>query len=732
MEEFEPIDEMGLEFDRPPGEAGKQVRVRQWFPETLLWRPELITDDQGRATIDVDLADSITSWRLTASAVSANGQLGASQSSLRVFQPFFVDLNLPVALTRGDEVAVPVVVYNYLDEPQEVALTLASAPWFEGLDEAEQSITLQPGEVRSLHYRIRAEKVGRHKLKVTAHSGEVADALEREIEIIPNGRPVETVFNGVLDSATELNLNVPDDAVEGSVTAIVRFYPSTFSHVVEGLDGIFQRPYGCFEQTSSTTYPNVLALAYLKRTGNSAPEVEAQARQYIHLGYQRLLTFEVAGGGFDWFGRPPANRTLTAYGLMEFQDMARVHDVDPALIERTRRWLLGQRKPDGTWDPEGHRFHGDPASGGGDLARLSTTAYIAWAVYDGETNDAQSQATLNYLRSFRPNQIDDPYTLALVCNALLAIDPTTFEAQPYLARLQTLRQTSSDGKRTWWGSSNSGRTMFYGAGRSQDIETTSLAMLALIRGKREAATIRGGLSWLIDHKDGRGTWHSTQATVLALKALIAGTGRTLSDEKERRIELQLADRPAERITIPVDQADVMRQIILSDRFTTGLSKLRLSDATNTSTGYQVVLKYYEELAGPEQPEEPLTVQLEYDRTELAVNDSIVATATVTNRMSEEAPMVMLDLPIPAGFEVSRAEFEERKLLGDIEKYEINARSVIVYLRGLSPEEPLTLAYELKATMPVDILALPAVAYEYYDEDKRGTSQSVRLLVQAAP
>jgi hypothetical protein len=62
-------------------------------------------------------------------------------------------------------------------------------------------------------------------------------------------------------------------------------------------------------------------------------------RQYIQLGYQRLLSFEVPGGAFDWFGRPPANPTLTAYGLMEFADMARVFDVDPALIERTRKGL---------------------------------------------------------------------------------------------------------------------------------------------------------------------------------------------------------------------------------------------------------------------------------------------------------------------------------------------------------------------------------------------------------
>src|SRR5207249_6545461 len=122
-------------------------------------------------------------------------------------------------------------------------------------------------------------------------------------------------------------LNVPENAIEGSAKLIIKIYPSTFSQLVEGLEGIFQMPHGCFEQTSSTTYPNVLALDYLKRTGKASPQVEAKARQYVHLGYQRLVSFEVPGGGFDWYGRPPANEALTAYGLIEFTDMARVHAV---------------------------------------------------------------------------------------------------------------------------------------------------------------------------------------------------------------------------------------------------------------------------------------------------------------------------------------------------------------------------------------------------------------------
>jgi alpha-2-macroglobulin-like protein len=117
-----------------PGEesgAAGPPRVREHFPETLLWRPELITDENGEATLSLELADSITAWRLTAGAVTAEGALGGGEWPIRVFQPFFVDLNLPPALTRGDEVQAPIVVYNYLDEPQTVKLTLKDADWFE-------------------------------------------------------------------------------------------------------------------------------------------------------------------------------------------------------------------------------------------------------------------------------------------------------------------------------------------------------------------------------------------------------------------------------------------------------------------------------------------------------------------------------------------------------------------------------------------------------------------------
>ncbi|MEQ8790740.1 MAG: alpha-2-macroglobulin family protein [Pirellulaceae bacterium] len=712
--------------------APAKPRVRQFFPETLLWKPELVTDEQGVATLDIALADSITTWRLSASAVSGSGQLGAADFPIQVFQPFFVDLDLPVALTRGDRVAVPVVVYNYLDRPQTVKLELKDDAWFSrgaATDvQPSMSLELAPREVRSLTFPIQVEKVGLHQLEVTAIAGDVADALRREIEVIPNGKKIETTASGMLRDPAEVSFTLPDDAIEGSARTIVKLYPSSFSQLVEGLDAIFRMPGGCFEQTSSTTYPNVLALDYLRRTGKSVPAVEAKARQYLNVGYQRLVTFEVSGGGFDWFGNPPANRTLTAYGLMEFEDMAKVHDVDPQLIARTRQWLLSQRRGDGSWPAERGMLN-DGLAGSvnrGEAADLASTAYIAWAVFGAGEASAQAPATLNYLLRYEPGTIGDTYVLAAVIRAISGIDAKHRALDGYLDSLVERAESSDDGKLAWWKQSPGGQTTFYGSGLSGDIETTAMAALALLQANREPAMVKAALSWLAEQKDPHGTWHSTQATVLALKALLEGTSKPLGGEQRRQLEIVLDGETVRTLDIAADQADVMQQIDLTDLVTPGEHQLTLRETTGTGTGYQVLTRHYIESDEPSGEGEPLTIDVAYDRQRLDVDDTVTATASVTNNMPQTAPMVILDLPIPGGFALEAGELDELVGSRKIAKYQLTPRKAIVYLRGLAPGEKLELRYRLRAKMAVKVAVAAAEAYEYYDPAKRGVSEATEL------
>src|SRR5690606_19661676 len=126
----------------------------------------------------------------------------------------------------------------------------------------------------------------------TATGSAMSDAVRREVEVLPDGKPEQAVANGKVGEATQVALAVPEAAISGTARVVVKLYPGVVSQMVEGLEGLLQQPYGCFEQTSSTTYPNVLVLDYLETTGQINPQVRLQAEQYINLGYQRLLTFE--------------------------------------------------------------------------------------------------------------------------------------------------------------------------------------------------------------------------------------------------------------------------------------------------------------------------------------------------------------------------------------------------------------------------------------------------------
>ena len=84
---------------------------------------------------------------------------------------------------------------------------------------------------------------------------------------------------------------------------------------MDGIEGMIRQPYGCFEQTSSATYPNIVVLKYLKETDKNNPEIESRALNLLKKDIKRLISFETKKGGFEWFGNTPPHETLTAYGI---------------------------------------------------------------------------------------------------------------------------------------------------------------------------------------------------------------------------------------------------------------------------------------------------------------------------------------------------------------------------------------------------------------------------------
>ena len=713
-------------------------RVRSYFPETLYTNPALITDGEGRASINVPLADSITTWRVTSLASTVRGALGSSTAPLRVFQDFFIDLDLPVSVTEGDEVSVPVAVYNYLPTPQRVSLELREDAWFklQDGDTAIKQVEVGAGEVTVAYFRLKASQIGDQQLQVTGRLGgqtaQSGDAVARNLTVLPNGEEHVVVVNERLEGSAAKEVSIPEEAIPGASKIFVKFYPGALSQMVEGLDSILQMPGGCFEQTSSSTYPNVLVLDYLKASKKLTPEIQAKAEGYISLGYQRLVTFEVPGGGFSWFGQAPANKILTAYGLMEFSDMSRVHEVDPRLIERTQNWLASQQQPDGSFKPD-TSFINEGATNryNNDVVRI--TAYIGWSLaatgYKGEAVERAKQYVASHVTGK-----EDAYTLAVIAN--FATDSGADRGWTDTA-VSALASKANDGPKTaFW--KQDGETPTSAREESADLETTALAVQALLKSGQRSALAKKGLDYLTEKKDALGNWQTTQATILSLKAFLLSFTKGANADTEGTVNISADGRPAGSLQITKENNDLLHLVDLKPYTHVGAHKINLSFSGRGSMQYQIVGRYYVPWARVAENgrREPLSINLTYDRTRLAQDETVTARIRVQNNTAAKAKMVMIDLGIPPGFEPTGEDFAELvdmtrgKAGGKIEKYTITAKQVMLYLDGLNPRQVAEFTFRLRAKFPVRAQTFPSRVYEYYNPSAGDTTKPAVLFVTA--
>lgn len=699
-------------------------RVRSYFPETMYWNPALLTDDAGHAEVRVPMADSITTWRLSMLAGGLGGQMGSATAPIKVFQDFFVDLDLPIALTQHDSVEIPVTVYNYLPQAQDVTLTLAPQPWFVLRGPSAQTLSVGPGEVKVVYYPITVAALGHFDLTVTARGTTLSDAVRRVVDVLPDGKRRDAAINGRLAGAVEKTVTIPAGSVPGASKLFVKLYPGAFSQVVEGLDGMLQMPSGCFEQTSSTTYPDVLALDYLKQTKKINPALQMKAEGYINVGYQRLVTFECRGGGFSWFGSEPAHQILTAYGLLEFSDMARIHSVDPNLISRTQRWLAGRQREDGSWNETGEGI----AEGiiNRQTGALRTTAYVAWALAESGYHGPELARGVGYVRSHE-GEAKDAYTLAVILNLLTRVDAGGEATAQVAGKLIGLAKTTE--KTAYW--QGEGETFTGAQGAGADGETTGLAAYGLLRWGRSAGFTEKVLTRLVGSKDSQGTWGTTQATVWSLKSLLYAS-RSAVGGGSGTLTILAGGQVVQTLAVSPSDSDVMRQVDLSRYLLPGANTVRLEWAGTGSPLYQIAARWYQpwprEDIKPAAEAGPLTIRVAYDKTSLASDDIATVTATVKNVTDRTAEMPLIDLGVPPGFTVQPQPLEAAVSAGTISKYTLAARQIIVYLEKLAPGQSVRLTYGLRAKYPIHAQTPESKAYPYYNPERVAVSAPQTITV----
>lgn len=688
----------------------KEEKVRNVFLESMCFIPELITEN-GTANLDLNLSDNITTWTIQTVGNTKDGRLGyGSLNNIKVFKEFFVDYELPKNLIENDKVSIPVTIHNYTDNKIDTILKIKEDEWF-SLEKNNINVNIEPKSTNMVYIPITITKSGNNKFRAEVSSNSLTDIVEKECNIQPKGYKIEKVVStGNLDEDILEDILFLDEMIDMTATAKVKIYASAMSQAVEGMENIFRMPTGCFEQVSSSLYPNILALKYLEDNNISNNELRQKALNYISSGYQKLLTYEVLGesGGYSLYGHSPAETVLTAYGLMEIKDLSNVYPVDSNVIEKMTNFLYKKQNIDGTFTITGRHIGGASSN-----ETISLNAYITWALSEANSNDKRLKKSVEYLKG-KLDSINDNYTLALVANILANVKDK--ELNNVLKRL--VNNINVNGKSAYI---SSNIVDYYGSRYDvQTIQTVSLTSMALSKASYNPEKNKLLVNYIISKKDTNGTWYSTQATILALKALNEINQKSKLENQTIKVKVNSDEKKIEIKDNPLELYEITFDNLNKE------NKLNI-DIEKGNAYYEVIEQYYVPYDTVSNKNDKIEIEVNCSN-ELKVNEILKTNIKAINRSGNTISNGMISISIPQGFSVVEQSLMLLQSKGIIEKYEISYTNVNIYLRNFDADQITNLDIWYRARYPVDITGMSVRAYDYYNPNVQGITAPINIKV----
>lgn len=338
------------------------------------------------------MPDTITSWVVSAISLDPVTGLGLMKTPrvVEVFQPFFVSLNLPYSIKRGEVLQLPAIVFNYLENDVDAEVTLHNEDdEFEFIDDLgneekvrRRFIHVAANNGTSTAFMIKPKKFGSILIKVTVTSPLAGDGVQRILQVEPEG--VAHFLNialfvdlkDVSSLEKTLNAEIPEEAVPDSVRAEITCVGDLLGGTIKNANRLIRLPSGCGEQNMLNFVPNIVILNYLRATNQSKLDIEAKAKRFTEKGYQRELTYRHADGSFSAFGKTDRSGStwLTAFVAKSFRQAAAHIDVDENVIGDALKWLSKTQKADGSFTEVGQVSHKDMQ--GGSSHGIALTAYV--------------------------------------------------------------------------------------------------------------------------------------------------------------------------------------------------------------------------------------------------------------------------------------------------------------------------------------------------------------------
>lgn len=705
-ESFESVDENNIvEPEIADIEKTEEVveNVRNIFLESLAFIPELVAEN-GKAELSVDISDNITTWNIQTVGNTKNGELGYSSKAFKVFKEFFVDFTLPTNSVVTDKVEIPVTLYNYTATDLNIEINVVPNDW-SNIGEYQKQVTVSPNATQLVYVPIEIIKSGNNTLRVESSIKNLADIVEKNLQVTENGLKIEEMASsGTMQNGITQDIIYTDKAIEGTKNLRVKLYPSSIAQIIENMDAILKLPTGCFEQTSSSLYPDVLALKYLKNNNLDNQEIKDKALEYISSGYQRLLTYEVEGtkGGYSLYGNDPAEPVITAFGLMEMNELSDVYEVDENVLENMKEYLFDVQKINGSFD-----YRSTYIGGSESTDELAMNAYIIWGLSEVCPEDSRLEKSVEYL-SKNIDKANDTYTLALMANVFINTEKEQ-DARKIINKL--MDNVIADGDSAYV---ESNVRDYYGCwNRYQNFQSTALTSIALTKASMNEKTNQALINYLINSKSPNGTWGTTQSTVLSLKAI--NDFETGSDISNQTIVIKVNDK-VQSIDIDKNSLGIyevaFENVPEENKISIEMKKGKIT--------YEILKEYYrsyEEVSFEQDASS--TQKLIVNQTitqEAKVNDIITQNIMVANRTTYDIANALIQINIPQGCSVNEDSLMllvHQKL---IEKYEYNYGKINLYLRDFVADDVEYFDITYRALYPETITGGAIRVYDYYNPE----------------
>jgi uncharacterized protein YfaS (alpha-2-macroglobulin family) len=690
-----------------PNYQGRYNGPRTDFRETVYWQPSVKTDAAGHAKVKFYLSDAITSFRVTTEGSTASGLLGRGETLVKSKLPVSLAVTMPLEVSAGDLVRLPITVANETDQPYDARVETSFGPAFRARGQLPEKISLRAGERRSFLASLDVVGNGadpdQGKMRVAIRADNLQDEVARTVRVVPLGFPREVALSGTLEHSARHVVDLAG-ALPGTIEATVTLYPSPLATMMAGTEAIMAEPFGCFEQASSANYPNIMVLRYMEEHQSANAAVASRALGLLDKGYKLLSGYESPKKGYEWFGGDPGHEALTAYGLMEFLDMKKVYgEVDSDMVNRTVHWLLGRRDGKG-----GFMRNPRALDSFGSASEEVTNGYITFALTEAGVRDLAPE--IAYQREMA-GRTTDPYVLALAANTLQNSSPGSDAARQALDRLATMQRETG----AFTGANHS---ITRSGGAALDIETTSLAILAMLKaGRVDSEPVRKAVSWLNGQRNARGGYSSTQATVLALKALGAHAAASRRTTSDGSVKLLVNGREIGVLSFEKGHQGALVFNDVAPALTAGDNRIELALESHSTLPYTVGIRFRTRQPASS-PEAVIHVAAALDKERVPVGEGVRMKVAVENSSKSGVPMTLARVGIPGGLTFQTWQLKELRDKGTIDFYETKEREVVLYFRSLPPGAKRELDLALLARVPGDYTAPATRAYLYYTDEHK--------------